>query len=358
MTKRTKVILNIAAVVVFALFILIANEVFDSYIKRVLNLCAIYTILGLSMNLVNGFTGLFSLGQAGFMAIGAYTVAIFTVPLEARAMIFYLKPMNAFLSGIHLPFIPALLLGGVIAAIIAGLVCSPVLRLRGDYLAIATLGLSEIIRIVFTNAQTITNGALGIKNIPTISNLWWTWGIALLTIFFMILLIHSSYGRAFKAIREDEIAAEAMGISLFKHKVISFMIGAFMAAIGGGLFAALLGTVDPKQFYFTLTYNFLLIIVLGGMGSISGTIISAFIVTGGLEWLRFLDEPLSIGGINIALFRPGLRMVVFSILLMVVVLFYRNGLMGQREITWDTIGEFFKKLRTRKTQDAKGGSLK
>ncbi len=355
--SKTKWILNIGAMIVLIAFIFLANEMFDSYIRRILNLCAIYTILGLSMNLINGFTGLFSLGQAGFMAIGAYAVAIFTVPIEARGTIFYLVPMNPAIRTIQLPFVVALLLGGILAAIVAFLIGAPVLRLRGDYLAIATLGFSEIIRIIFTNTQTITNGALGIKNIPTIKNLWWTWGIAILVIGFMVLLIRSSYGRAFKAIREDEIAAEAMGIGLFKHKVISFMISAFMAGIGGGLFAALLGTVDPKQFYFTLTYNFLLIIVLGGMGSISGTIISAFIVTAGLEWLRFLDEPLSIAGISIPIFRPGLRMVVFSLLLMGIVLFYRNGLMGQTELSWERVIGFFRNLGKKKEDNQVGGDL-
>lgn len=344
---------------VVLIFILIADITVNSYVRRILNLCAIYTILGLSMNLVNGFTGLFSLGQAGFMAVGAYCVAVFTVPVESRAAMFYLVPQNPAIANLELPFVVALLLGGFVSAFFAFLIGFPVLRLKGDYLAIATLGFSEIIRIVFTNTQTITNGALGIKGIPTINRLWWTFGIAIIVVIFMFLLINSTYGRAFKAIREDEIAAEAMGISLFKHKVLSFTISGFLAGIGGGLFAALLGTVDPKQFYFTLTYNFLLIIVLGGMGSISGTIISAFIVTAGLEWLRLLDEPHAIFGWNVPLFRPGLRMVVFSILLMAIVLFWSRGLMGNQELSWEYVKRVPDKLRnTFRVKSAKGGAAK
>lgn len=338
----------------------IADLFIDSYLRRILNLCAIYTIVSLGMNLVNGFTGQFSLGQAGFMAVGAYTVAVFTVPIQARATIFYLEPMAPFLANIQLPFIVALILGGFVAAGFAFLIGSPCLRLRGDYLAIATLGFSEIIRIVFTNTQSITNGALGIKSIPTISSLWWTFGIALIIIIAMVLLINSSYGRAFKSIREDEIAAEAMGVGLFKTKMTSFMIGAFFTGIGGGLFAALLGTVDPKQFYFTLTYNFLLIIVLGGMGSISGTVIASFVVTLGQEALRFLDEPMAFG-LDLPIFRPGLRMVVFSALLMIIVLFYRKGLMGTNELSWDFIAEKYravKKWLSRKTASTEGGGRK
>ncbi|WP_312700418.1 branched-chain amino acid ABC transporter permease [Sedimentibacter sp.] len=317
----------------------------DEYIRRVLNLAAIYTIVSVSMNLVNGFTGLFSLGQAGFMAIGAYTVAIFTVPLEYRAAIFYVVPQNPALAGIHIPFPVALVLGGLLAALVAILIGIPVLRLKSDYLAIATLGFSEIIRIVFTNAKTITNGALGIKNIPRMPTMWVFFGIMILSVVFVVFLINSSYGRAFKAIREDAVAAEAMGVNLFKHKVMSFAVGAFFAGIGGGLFASLLGTVDPRQFYFTMTYNFLLMIVLGGMGSISGTVIASFIVTIGLEVLRFFDDPLTLFGVNIPIFRAGFRMVIFSALLMILVLFFRNGLLGQKELSWGMVRDWFGKLR-------------
>ena len=149
--------------------------------------------------------------------------------------------------------------------------------------------------------------------------------VTLISFVFITLLVNSSYGRAFKAIREDEIAAEAMGINLFWHKNLAFMVSAFFAGIGGGLYGALLGTVDPKNFLFTLTYNFLLIIVLGGMGSITGSAIGAIIVTAGLEYLRFFDEPLMLFGMDIPLFRPGFRMVIFSVLLMVCVLFWRHG---------------------------------
>ncbi|MGL4987592.1 MAG: branched-chain amino acid ABC transporter permease [Treponemataceae bacterium] len=347
--NKNQILYIAIAILIFSAVMGILNITIDSYVRRILNLCFIYVVIGLSMNLVNGFTGLFSLGQAGFMAIGAYSVAIFTLPISRRVSVFYIEPMLPTLVGIELPFVIALLIGGVVAAVVAFLVGAPCLKLKGDYLAIATLGFSEIIRIIFTNLQPITNGSLGIQGIPSIRSLWWTYGTALFTLLFISLLINSSHGRAFKAIREDDIAAEAMGINLFNHKVLSFMIGAFFAAIGGGLLASLLGTVDPRQFYFTLTYNILLIIVLGGMGSISGTVISAFIVTTGQEWLRFLDEPLVLFGSNIPFFKPGFRMVVYSILLMVIVLFYNKGLMGQTEITFKQITQWLinlkKKLR-------------
>ncbi|HYE81594.1 MAG TPA: branched-chain amino acid ABC transporter permease [Clostridia bacterium] len=338
MKKNT--IFTLSAIVLLVIFLFIANTTLDSYILRILNLCAIYTVLGLSMNLINGFTGLFSLGHAGFMAVGAYTTALMTMSVSTKQMNFFLAPLISPLDQIVWPFLPSLILAGILSAIAAFLIGAPVLRLKGDYLAIATLGFSEIIRVIFTNTQSLTNGALGLKGIPTTTNLWWSFGIAVFTIFIMVSLINSSYGRAFKAIREDEIAAESMGISLFRHKVLSFAIGAFFAGVGGGLLGNLIGAVDPLMFRFFLTYNILLIIVLGGMGSITGTIISAFVITIAQEVLRFLDEPMFP---NIPAL-PGLRMVVFSILLMVVVLFFRNGLMGTREFSWDKLfGRFSKK---------------
>jgi branched-chain amino acid transport system permease protein len=340
-------ILTLAAIVVLVILLFIANNTLDSYVLRVLNLCAIYTVLGLSMNLINGFTGLFSLGHAGFMAVGAYVTALLTMSIPTKQMNFFLAPMISPLDQIVWPFLPSLILAGVLSAIVAYIVGAPVLRLKGDYLAIATLGFAEIIRVIFTNTQRLTNGALGLKGIPASTNLWWTFGTAVFTIFIMVSLINSSYGRAFKAIREDEIAAESMGISLYKHKVLSFAIGAFFAGVGGGLLGSLIGAVDPLMFRFFLTFNILLIIVLGGMGSITGTVISAFVITIAQEVLRFLDEPMfaSIPAL------PGLRMVVFSALLMIVVLFFRHGLMGTREFSWDKLFGIFSKKPL-----AKGGS--
>lgn len=342
MKNKRDLILSVILLIVLFGAASYVNFEMDSYIRRVVNLCLIYAIIGLSMNVTNGFAGQFSLGQAGFMAIGAYVVGIFTVPVDLRANVFYATPMNPAIADIYMPVWLALLIGGLLAALIAFLIGAPVLRLRGDYLAIATLGFSEIIRICITNASSITNGALGIKDIPPLNDVRYIFVATAITFVFIAALINSSYGRAFKAIREDEIAAEAMGINLYKHKCLAFMISAFFAGVGGGLYAVLLGTVDPKNFLFTLTYNFLLIIVLGGMGSITGSIFGAVIVTAGLEYLRVFDEPLEIFGTMIPLFRPGFRMVIFSVLLMACVLFWRHGIMGTKEITWDKIIAFVK----------------
>lgn len=348
--KNRNIILTLVAIILVFAFVFFADNFLDSYQVRILNLCAIYVILALSMNLANGFTGLFTLGHAGFMAVGAYTTALLTMSPMIKSQNFFMAPLIKPLDTFSLPFLPSLLIAGVLSAVVGYLISAPVLRLKGDYLAIATLGFAEIIRVIFTNTQSLTNGALGLKGIPESTNLWWSFGLGVATVVLIASLINSSYGRALKAIREDEIAAQSMGINLYKHKVLSFTIGAFFAGIGGGLLGNLLGTIDPLMFRFTLTFNILLIIILGGMGSITGSIISAFIITIAGEALRFLDESITIGSFTMPGI-SGLRMVVFSALLMIVVLFFRNGLMGTNELTFDRLFG-----RTKKSKAVKGGS--
>lgn len=337
--KRRNLLLTCAAVIAILVFLHFTAEgsTLGSYEVRVLNLCAVYAILALSMNLINGFTGQFSLGTAGFMAVGAYVTALLILPVETKAKVFYLEPIVPWLENVHWAggwgFLGALLVAGAITAFIAFLIGLPVLRLKGDYLAIATLGFSEIIRVVFTNTQSLTNGSTGIKSIPPTANIWWTFGVMAFFAVFMVRLMKTSFGRAFKSIRDDEVAAESMGISLFKHKMLSFVISGFMAGVGGGLMASVVGAITPLLFRFILAYDILLIVVLGGMGSITGSIVGAFLITIAKEWLRWLDAGFSLGIAEVPAI-AGLRMVVFSALLMVVILFYRRGIFGSREFSW------------------------
>ncbi len=329
-------LLSLGAAALFVAFLGVADSFFDAFSLRVMNLCAIYVVLALSLNLVNGFTGLFSLGHAGFMAVGAYTCALLTLTPEQKEMNFFLEPIVPWLAHLTVPFVPALLAAGLVAALLGFLVGAPVLRLRDDYLAIATLGFAEIIRVVLTNLQSITNGALGLKGLPRFAGTWTVWTCAALSVAFMALLGRSSYGRAMKAVRDDEIAAGAMGVNVFRVKVVSFTVSSFMAGVGGALLGHLLTTIDPKMFTFLLTFNIVLVVVLGGIGSISGSVLGAIGVTVLMEALRFLDGPLNLVVVRTE-GRPGLRMVVFSALLMAVVLFRQRGLMGNRELSWDML---------------------
>ncbi|MFA7565992.1 MAG: branched-chain amino acid ABC transporter permease [Alkalispirochaeta sp.] len=344
--KKKHRIYTVVAVVIGIGVLALLETYLGAFPKRIFVLAGIYVTLALSLNLINGFTGLFTLGHAGFMAVGAYTCALLTMPPELKAMNFFLKPIVPFLANVEWPFLPALLMAGLVAGFIGFLIAAPVLRLRDDYLAIATLGFGEIIRIVFTNTQTLTNGALGLKGLPRFTTVWWSWGVAALTVLFMVNLINSSYGKAFKAIREDEVAAEAMGISLFRHKVVSFTIGSVLAGIGGALMGHLLGAIDPLMFRFLMTFNILLIVVLGGIGSITGSVVGAVLVTITMEFLRVLDGTIDLGFITIA-GKPGMRMVIFSAGLMAVVIFYQKGLMGHNEFTWAGLSRVTRKLRAK-----------
>ncbi|MHC1722790.1 MAG: branched-chain amino acid ABC transporter permease [Aminipila sp.] len=355
MTKKTKTICTIIAFLVMVSLLFSVNEftMQSSMLRTILQLGSIYALAAVSMNLLNGFTGLFSLGQAGFMAIGAYAFAIFTIPVDSKPSVYYLYGVSDLLANLELPSWIALILAGFIAALLAAIIGAPVLRLKSDYFAIATLGFSEIVRILVASSifNRITNGSLGLKAIPGYSSYYTPFVVVFICIVIIALLIKSSYGRAFKAIREDEIAAEAMGINLAKHKQMSFIISSFFAGIAGALLAMYLGAITSTTFPIMLTYNILLIVVIGGIGSITGSIISAFLVTAAKEWwLRFLDQTMIIAGIHVPFLRTGFRMVVFSIILMVVVLFWRRGIMGQKEFSWDGIYNFF----TRKSR--KGGA--
>ena len=355
--KRRNTILSLLLIVAIlgACAFLDANKYSYNYAISIIERSMIYAVVAVSMNLVNGFTGLFSLGQAGFMALGAYVTAILTIPVEQRASVYYISGIHPAIANLHAPILVALILGGLVAAAFAALIGIPVLRLKSDYLAIATLGFAEIIRALISAPQldTITNGSYGLKSIPGFSSLFQVLALTVVCIGLMVLLINSSFGRMFKAVREDEIAAEAMGINLFKTKELSFVISSFFAGVSGGMLAMFMRSIDSKTFQVSLTYDILLIVVIGGIGSVTGSVLGAFLVTAGRELLRFFDEPLYIGSINIPLFRPGFRMVIFSILLMVVVLFYSRGLMGTSEFSWNGILGFFRGLGKKKVKKAR-----
>ncbi|MDF2540536.1 MAG: ABC-type transporter, integral rane subunit [Herbinix sp.] len=353
--------------VLILLFFLEANKTRFGMAYTVLQKGMILSVVAVSMNLVTGFTGLFSLGQAGFMAIGAYITAIFLIPLDNIQDVYYISGLSpvilnfktwlesgpAFLQ-VLIPY-AGLIIGGLVAALFAALIGIPVLRLKSDYLAIATLGFSEIVRAVISSPQldTITNGSYGLKKIQGFSSIFQTFSIALVCILFMVLLLRSTFGRAFRAIREDEVAAEAMGINLFHHKQLSFVIGSFFSAVSGGMLAMFMRSIDSKTFSVSITYDILLIVVIGGIGSVTGSVFAALLVTAAKEWwLRFFDNPFFIGDFQVPLFKTGFRMVVFSIILLLVVLFYQRGIMGKNEFSWDRLEKRFLKRKASK----KGGS--
>lgn len=353
MNATAKCVASVIVAVLFALFLSYIQNDGTFIMKSVIQKGVIYAVIAVSMNLLNGFTGLFSLGQAGFMLLGALTFSIFSIPVELRAKVYsYVDGVHPSIANIEFAWPICLVLAGLVAAIFAFLIGFPVLRLKSDYLAIATLGFAEIIRALAVSKifEKITNGSYPLNNYPTFNNIYLPVLIAAICILLIALLIRSTYGRAFKAIRDDEIAAEAMGINLSKHKQLSFIISSFFAGVGGGLLAMFQTTVSSKSFMVAMTYEILLIVVIGGIGSISGSIFASFLYIACSEWwLRFLDTPSS----TIPLVGNGFRMVVFSIVIMIIVLFWRRGIMGTNEITWSQITKWINKLRGVNSQ--KGG---
>ena len=314
-------------------------------LTTVLRKGAIYSLVAVSMNLLNGFTGLFSLGQAGFMLVGAYAFAAINISSGIRSTVYqYYDPLLKFsltetlqnalgnTAGTVLGVFVSLLLAGLLAAGLAYLIGLPVLKLKSDYLAIATLGFAEIIRalVQLEAFAPVTNGSQLLRGFPYFSDTFMPFVIVGICIAVVVLLINSTYGRAFKAIRDDEIAAEAMGINLAHHKRMAFIISSFFAGISGALLAMYQTTVQANTFKSAMTYEILLIVVIGGIGSFLFIACSEW-------WLRFLDNETTIettiGAFKVPLLRTGFRMVVFSVVIMIVVLFFRRGIMGDREIS-------------------------
>ena len=342
MQKKTKIILNLLLTLLLAFFLWWAQGNLDGYKIQILNLIAVNAILALSLNLIYGFTGMFSLGHAGFMAIGAYVSAILILPAAQKEMMYILEPIIWPFSVIHAPFFISVLAGGLVAALLGLLIALPVLRLGGDYLGIATLGFAEIIRVVFTNITPVTNGALGLKGIPSYADLGWNYFWCILTFYVIVKLLSSNFGNCLRAIRDDEVAAKAMGINTFKCKAISFAVGAFFAGVGRALKGSLKTTIDPKMFNFQLTFNILMIVVAGGLGSITGSMVGAVVITVLLEWLRFVEDTIQIGSFVLEGI-PGMRMVIFSVVLLFIILYRREGIIGGYEFSWDSVSRLFSK---------------
>ncbi|MDP3447205.1 MAG: branched-chain amino acid ABC transporter permease [Eubacteriales bacterium] len=374
MKKKNKAELWLAFAAIALIYVVVAvlEQTVDSnhIMFTVLKKGAIYSLVAVSMNLLNGFTGLFSLGQAGFMLIGAYTYSIFTMPTEVKlteSVYKYYEAAIQFDTGI----LVGLVCAGLAAALFAALIGLPVLRLKSDYLAIATIGFAEIIRAIFQwdVLGPVTNGANVMRNyldltdakipftdIPFPPTLY-VFLAAGVCIGLIVLLINSSYGRAFKAIRDDEIAAEAMGINLFKHKEMSFIISSFFAGVSGALLAMYQYTVQAAQFKSAMTYEILLIVVIGGIGSVSGSCIASFLYIAASEWwLRGLDMGKFLGIQAPNLFRSGFRRFVFSVIIMMIVLFFSKGLMGDREISFAGLVRRFNR-RAKPAKAAKGGGI-
>lgn len=313
-----KSVLTIIGVILTYVIIygLTKTKVINSYYAGIINLALINIMLAVSLNLIVGFTGQLCLGHAGFMSIGAYLSAILTQKAE-------------------IPFIVSIFIGAIIACIIAALIGYPTLRLTGDYFAITTLAFCEIIRIVIMNIDFI-GGARGLTGIPKKTNFTIAFIFAVITIVIIYNIIHSSQGRAMLSVRENEIAAESMGINAFKYKIMAFVIGAFFAGLAGGLYAHYMGYIQPTAFDFNKSIDYLTFVVFGGMGSLSGSVIATIILTFLPELLRGFQN---------------FRMILYPLALIILMIFRPQGLLGDKEITF----KILKLDKLKKNSDIENG---
>jgi branched-chain amino acid transport system permease protein len=296
---------------------------------------AIFMILTLALNLTSGFTGVFSLGHIGFMALGAYVSAILTLPLPEKSA--YLPNLPDWLAGIHLDqemgpvptgFLVATILAALLVAVIAWLVGRVLMRLSGHFVAVATLGFLVIVRVVLFNADTFTRGSRTFSNVTPYTNLWWAWAWLLLVIYVVWRIKRSAYGREMFVQRDDRLAAQAIGIRVMEPRLLAFVVGAVFSSVAGSLYAHFITSFSPTVFYFDLTFRVITMLVIGGMGSVSGSIIGAIAIVGLAEGLRRVED---------ATLLYGLSQIILAVIFLVVIIVRREGLLGQREVPLDRL---------------------
>lgn len=317
--KKKSFLILISTLAVYAILLgLISTKIINSYYTGIINLALINIILAVSLNLIVGFTGQLCLGHAGFMSIGAYVSAVIT-------------------QKAGMPFIASIIIGAIVACIFAGLIGYPTLKLTGDYFAITTLAFCEIIRIIIMNIDAV-GGARGFTGIPKKTNFTLAFLFAVITIVIIYNIIHSSQGRAMLSVRENEIAAQSMGINAFKYKMMAFIIGAFFAGLAGGLYSHYMGYIQPMSFDFNKSIDYLTFVVFGGMGSLSGSIIATIVLTFLPELLRSMQD---------------FRMIIYPLALIILMIFRPQGLLGDKEISFSIFKKNTKAITKSQTQKGK-----
>ncbi|MDT3378069.1 branched-chain amino acid ABC transporter permease [Labrys neptuniae] len=324
--------LTVAIGIVLAALVAIgAPLVLSDYLTRILILIALNSILVLCLSLSNGFTGVFSLGHVGFVGAGAYASGILSLTVQQKAAL--LPHLPGLLSSLSLPFLPATLAAGLFTALLAVIVGYPLMRLSGYFVSVATMGFLIIVNVVLINAVDFTRGSRTFTGVPLQTNLPWVMAWLVVTLLLLARLVYSPFGRSMMAVRDDTIAAGAVGIDVLRTRLIAFVIGAFFAGVGGSLYAHYLGSFSPITFYFAMTLNLIAMLVLGGMGSLSGALIGVVCVSLLSEVLRSAERGFSLLGVTVPpLF--GASQIVLGIVFILIMIFRPKGIMGDRELTF------------------------
>ncbi|WP_102226634.1 branched-chain amino acid ABC transporter permease [Acidimangrovimonas sediminis] len=319
-----------AVLILVAAVTLALPHMVNNYLVRVVIVMCIDVILVASMGLGNGFTGVFSLGHVGFVAVGAYTSGILSLPVTMKHA--FLPDLPHWLASFSLPFLPATIAAGLVCAALAAVVGAPLMRLSGYFVSVATLGFLIIVNVVLINASDFTRGARTFAGVPLQTTLPWAMGWMVVTLTVLARIAYSPFGRRFRVVREDPIAARAVGLSILPVRLSAFIVGAFFAGVGGSLYGHYLGAFSPASFYLPYTFALVSMLVIGGMGSISGAVLGVVLVTVTSEVLRNLERGLDLGVIHIPPLY-GASQIVLGMMFILVMIFRPSGLMGDREVS-------------------------
>ncbi len=328
-TTLARLAVPTALLALLALLLAASDFLAGDYVRRIAVIIGINIVLVVSLNLSNGFTGVFSLGHVGFMAIGAYTAAVLTLPVSLKAV--NLPDLPAWLAHLALPFLPATLLGGAVAALVAFVVGLSLMRLKGAYISVATLGFLVIVQVILINWDAVTRGARTFAGVPPQATVWNVWVWAALTVYLVWRVGRSAAGRDMMAARDNEIAARSLGISVIRSRLLAFCLSAFLTGAAGSLWAHFITSFSPKSFFFVQAFNIITMLVIGGLGSVSGSVIGVFLITVLSEVLRNAERGLDLGFARIPPIY-GASQILMAVLFVLVIVFRPAGLMGGREI--------------------------
>jgi branched-chain amino acid transport system permease protein len=338
-SRGAALVATLVAIAVVALIVWALPQLVNDYIVRVVIVMCISGVLVASMGLGNGFTGVFSLGHVGFVAVGAYVSGILSLSQAAKHS--YLPDLPGWLSGITLSFLPATIVAGLVCVVLALIVGAPLMRLSGYFVSVATLGFLIIVNVVLINAVDFTRGARTFTGVPLETTLAWAAGWLVLTVIVLARVVYSPTGRRYLSVREDVIAARAVGIKVLPARLSAFALGAFFAGVGGSLYGHYLGSFSPASFYMAYTFSLISMLVIGGMQSISGALVGVVVVTVLSEVLRNLERGLDFGAFAIPPLY-GASQIVLGIIFILIMIFRPSGIMGDREFG---LGRFVKRIR-------------
>ncbi len=327
-------LLIIAGAVLLGLFSIWAPALMNDYLVRVATVMCINSLLVISMGLANGFTGVFSLGHIGFVAVGAYVSGVLSLSDANKTN--YLPDLPAWIAAIHLGFFPSTIVAGLVCVVLAFLVGAPLMRLSGHFVSVATLGFLIIVNVVLVNSDTYTRGARTFTGVPLQTTLPWAMGWLLLTAVVLARIIYSPKGRAWRAVREDTIAAQAVGIEVLPTRLSAFVIGSFFAGVGGSLYGHYIGSFSPASFYFAYTFSLISMLVIGGMRSVTGAVVGVIVVSLLSEVLRNLERGFDLGVVAVPPIYGGSQ-IVLGVIFILIMIFRPSGVMGDHELSFGRI---------------------